>query len=74
MVYGDFEVIDDSKDRFVYSRSLDGTTFIVDCNLGKKERKAYLPGYDYKAVFLSRGYISHKLLPYEARIWKKEEK
>ena len=72
LIYGDFEVIDDTKDRFVYSRSLDGTTFVIDCNLGKKERKAYLPTKEYKAIFLSRGHISHKLMPYEARIWKKK--
>ena len=71
LIYGEFEVIDDSKDRFVYRRSLEGVTFVIDCNLGKKERKAYLPGDAYKAVFLSRGRISCKLLPYEARIWKK---
>ena len=30
LVYGDFEVINGKKDRFVYSRTLNGTTFVVD--------------------------------------------
>ena len=31
LVYGDFEVLNKKKDRFVYSRTLNGTTYIVDC-------------------------------------------
>lgn len=71
LVYGAFKVLDDSKDRFVYSRTYEGTTYVIDCNLGKDIKNAYIPGNDYKAVFLSKGEISHKLSPYEARIWKK---
>jgi len=71
LVYGDFEVINKKKDRFVYSRTLNGTTYIVDCNLGKKQRKAYLPE-GYKAVYLSKNSICHELSPYEARIWCKK--
>ena len=71
LVYGEFKVIDDSKDKFVYSRTLDGTTFVIDCNLGKNIKDAYIPGDVYKPVFLSKGEVSHKLAPYEARIWKK---
>ena len=69
LVYGDFNVINDKKDRFVYSRTLNGTTYIVDCNLGKEIRDAYIPDKEYKAVFLSKNEISHKLSPYEARVW-----
>lgn len=69
LVYGDFKVINDKKDRFVYSRTLNGTTYIVDCNLGKEVRDAYIPDKEYKAVFLSKNEISHKLSPYEARVW-----
>ena len=72
LVYGDFKVIDDKTDKFTYSRTLDGTKYVIDCNLGKKERNAYIPGEGYKAVFLSRGDICHKLRPYEARIWVKK--
>ena len=69
LIYGDFEVINDKKDRFVYSRTLNGTTYIVDCNLGKEIKDAYIPEKEYKAVYLSKNEISHKLSPYEARIW-----
>ena len=71
LIYGTFEVLDDSKDRFVYKRSWGKIAYIIDCNLGKKIRTAYVPGREYKAIFLSRGHISHKLSPYEVRIWKK---
>ena len=71
LIYGDFKVISDAKDRFVYSRTFNGTTYIVDCNLGSSIKNAYIPGTGYKAVYLSKGEISHKLSAYEARIWKK---
>ena len=71
LIYGDFELINKKKDRFVYSRTLNGTTYIVDCNLGKKQKKAYIPE-GYKAVYLSKGSICHELSPYEARIWVKK--
>ena len=72
LVYGDFAVINDKKDRFVYSRTLNGTVYVVDCNLGKDVKDAYIPGNDYKAVYLSKNEISHKLSPYEARVWVKK--
>ena len=71
LVYGDFEVLSDKKDRFVYSRTLNGTTYVIDCNLGKKQQKAYLLE-GYKAVYLSKNSICHELSPYEARIWCKK--
>lgn len=74
LVYGDFKVINDKKDRFVYSRTLNGTTYVIDCNLGKKIQDAYIPGAEYKAVFLSKNEICHKLSPYEARIWAAKKK
>ena len=72
LVYGDFAVINDKKDRFVYSRTLNGTVYVVDCNLGKDVKDAYIPGPEYKAVYLSKNEISHKLSPYEARVWVKK--
>lgn len=71
LVYGEFQVLDDSKDKFVYSRFLNGTTYVIDCNLGKNMKNAYIPGEGYKPVFLSNGKSGAKLSPYEARIWKK---
>ena len=71
LVYGDFKVLDDSKDKFVYSRTLDGTTYVVDCNLGKNPKNAYKLSADYKPVYLTKSSIASKMAPYEARIWKK---
>ena len=71
LVYGEFKVLDDSKDKFVYSRTLGDTTYVIDCNLGKNIKNAYIPGEGYKPVFLSKNQVSHKLAAYEARIWKK---
>ena len=68
LIYGDFKVLDDKKDKFTYSRTLNGTTYIVDCNLGKKQKKALIPE-GYKAVYLSKNSICHELSPYEVRIW-----
>ena len=71
LIYGEFKVLDKKKDKFVYSRTLNGTTYVIDCNLGKKQQKSYLPE-GYKAVYLSKNSICHELSPYEVRIWKKE--
>ncbi len=71
LVYGDFAVLDDSKDRFVYKRSLNGKEYIIDCNLGKKERKPYLLQGSYESVYLSRGEGGPVLYPYEVRVWRK---
>lgn len=72
LIYGDFELLCDKKDRFVYKRTLEGKEFIIDCNLGKKVRKAYLPGEGYSLIFHSAKYESkQKLHSYEARIWTK---
>ncbi len=71
LVYGDFEVLDDSKDKFVYSRTLNGTTYVIDCNLGKNTKKAYKLSEEYKPVYLTKNHTSDKMSPYEARIWKK---
>ena len=72
LVYGDFTVLNDAKDRFVYSRTLGDTTYVVDCNLGKKLRTAYQPGAGYEPVFLSNGSTADYLQAYEARIWCKK--
>ena len=73
LVYGDFEVLSDKKDRFVYKRSLNGTDYIIDCNLGKKEKKAYAHADGYELIYNSYDVMNAGVLkPYEARIWKKE--
>lgn len=73
LVYGDFHVLDDSKDKFTYSRTLGGTTYIVDCNLGKGIQKASAHTEGFERIFASetKENVSSKLAPYEARIWKR---
>ena len=69
LIYGEFEVLNKKKDRFVYKRSLDGKEYIIDCNLGKEIQKAY--GADgYECIFTTVG-KDDTLKAYEARIWKK---
>ena len=68
-VYGTFDVINKEKDRFVYKRSLDGAEYIVDCNLGQQQKKAFVSD-GYNCIFTT-GTEHDILAPYEARIWKK---
>ena len=71
-VYGDFQVLNKRKDRFVYTRKLGAKTYIVDCNLGAKPCRAYeMKGCRrlvYDTLQPSEREI-RKLQGYEARIW-----
>ena len=70
LIYGDFTLLCDKKDRFVYKRSLNGKEYIVDCNLGKKVRKAYRVENGFRLVYASEINISKQYLnSYEVRIW-----
>ncbi len=71
-VYGDFHLLSDKKDRFVYQRIWKKKEYVIDCNLGKKTRKAYPLNDNYKLVYdsLETGDRQH-LMSYEARIWVK---
>lgn len=69
LVYGNFTVLDSSKERFVYKRSYEGRDFIIDCNLGTGQKTAYEPGSDYQLAFPSNLTNAKILAPYEARIW-----
>ena len=69
-IYGEFDVLNKEKDRFVYKRSLDGAEYIVDCNLGKETKKAYR-NKEFECIFTT-GNIEDTLGAYEARIWKKK--
>lgn len=73
LIYGDFKVLDDSKDKFTYSRTLGGTTYIVDCNLGKGVQRAYAHTEGFELIFATerKENVFSKLAPYEARIWKR---
>ena len=76
-VYGDFKVLDKSKDRFVYSRKLNGTEYIIDCNLGKNTKAAYKVGDAYEMVYpnvlkgTTTSFVQGQLGAYEARIFKR---
>ena len=72
LVYGELQVLDRSKDRFVYTRTLDGVEFLVDCNLGRKTRSAYLLEEDAELAFPAALQDPATLQPYEVRIWKRE--
>ena len=41
MIYGDFEVLNRKKNRFVYKRSTPEKAYIIDCNLGKDKVTVY---------------------------------
>jgi len=67
LVYGDFTVIDESKNKFTYRR---GDSFIIDCNLCENKIKAYKVDSDYELIYpetVDNVYCS----PYEARIYRK---
>ena len=68
-VYGEFVVLNRKKDRFVYKRSYHGVEYIIDCNLGKENKKAYVTD-GYQCVFTTKT-ENVTLSSYEARIWKK---
>lgn len=70
LVYGDFKVIDNRHDRFVYTRKLGDEEFLIDCNLGEETHSARHMNYNWSLVFPAslQGTV---LSPYEARIWKR---
>lgn len=72
LVYGELAVLDRSKDRFVYTRTLDGVEFLIDCNLGRKQRESYLLQQDSELMFPAALEDPAVLQPYEVRIWKRE--
>ena len=70
LVYGEFDVLNKKKDRFVYKRSLEGKEYIIDCNLGKDVQKAYQTD-GFECIFTT-GTDKDTLSAYEARVWKKK--
>jgi len=70
LVYGDFTVLNRKKDRFVYKRTLDGTEFVVDCNLGSTVKKAW-DAAGYELVEPETVKDAGCLQAYEARVYKK---
>ena len=69
-VYGDFEVLDKKKDSFTYVRKQGSREYIIDCNLGKKEKKVYKTGAGYRLLYAS-GKKDDMLTAYGVCIWRK---
>lgn len=72
LVYGDFRVMDRHHDRFVYTRSLDRETFLIDCNLSGTARSARHMDYGWTLVYPQQ-LQDTELPPYGVRIWKKRD-
>lgn len=71
LIYGRFDVLNKSKNRYVYTRSDEKESFVIDCNLCDQVVSAYLLGGEYELVY-PHGAIDRKQLPpYAIRIWKK---
>lgn len=66
LIYGDFNVLNKKKNRFTYQRN----DYLIDCNLGEKQQKAYPVDESYECIFPKK-VVSDKLQAYEARIYRK---
>ena len=76
LVYGDFEVLDHKKNRFVYTRG-NASQYLIDCNLSDRKQKAFKVGKEYKLVYATtndevkiKPDFTSILQPYEARVYK----
>lgn len=78
LIYGDFEVLNSKRNRFVYRRKAGSKEYVIECNFAKDSQQALKLGGEYKMVYpsvLSKGTTSFQadvLGAYEARIWVKE--
>lgn len=73
LIYGDFEVLDRKKNRFVYRRKDDAEEYLIDCNLSEKQEKAYaVPAAGYELVFPTSIADPDILQSYEARIYREK--
>ena len=70
-IYGEFEVLNKKKNRFVYKRRSGQSEYVIDCNLSKESCKAYDLGEGYELVYTSHSNQA-ELSSYEARIWKRK--
>ena len=71
LVYGDFEVLNNQKDRFVYKRKYNNKEFIIDCNLSDSYQESHAAGSNYYLVYSTEKEAEKIMKPYEARIWKR---
>ena len=70
LVYGDFHLLNKKKNRFVYERSDENTSIIVDCNLSHRTVSAYSVDESYTLIWpkVLKGTV---LNAYGIRIWKR---
>ncbi len=67
--YGTFELISDKKNAFVYRRSLNGKSYVIECNLAAEPRKPLYKPKKSRLVFDSQPLHTGDLGPYHAQIW-----
>ena len=74
LVYGDFKVVNRKKDRFTYERTLDGESYLIDCNLGARPCRAQKRQGSWEKVYATVTQTdtdSSVLAGYEACIWRR---
>jgi oligo-1,6-glucosidase len=71
LIYGDFKLLSKRKNRFVYQRSDDSESFVIDCNLHDRTESAYALDLSWELIYPK---VLHEtsLAPYGVRIWKKK--
>ncbi|MDO4194130.1 MAG: alpha-glucosidase [Erysipelotrichaceae bacterium] len=69
LVYGHYEMLDRSRNRYVYRRYDEHESFIIDCNLSDHPVRAYTDLSGYTLIRPQRYSELNVLQPYEARIW-----
>ena len=71
LVYGNFEVLNNKKDRFVYKRSYGNAEYIIDCNLSSSYQESHAAGAGFYLLYGTEEEAEKIMKPYEARIWKR---
>ena len=74
LVYGDFKAVNRKKDRFAYERTLDGESYLIDCNLGEKPCRAQKRQGSWEIIYDTAARADAEtsvLAGYEACIWRR---
>ena len=69
LIYGDFEVLDRSKDSFVYRRADERETFVIECNLAGRPKCEVWKNPEGLHLVWPKRVPRGKMGPYEVRIW-----
>ncbi|MDO5121257.1 MAG: hypothetical protein Q4D46_04175, partial [Erysipelotrichaceae bacterium] len=69
LVYGHYELLDRSRNRYVYRRYDEHESFIIDCNFSDHPVRAYTNLSGYTLIRPHRYSELNVLQPYEVRIW-----